>query len=139
MTLKNKAKTVSGNKTKGLRPFQKGQSGNPKGRPKKGETMTDALRLLAAQKITDEKGNAVTFKDAIAKKLYFLAVSGDIAAIKYIFDRIDGFPTQAIQQQDEDGKPIIPRKVVFEVVEAKHDTGDTDSKAVSGDNDTGTV
>lgn len=117
--------------------IKKGEVRNPNGRPKKGETMTDALRMLAGKTIKDDKGNSVTFKEAISKKLYALAISGDIAAIKYIFDRIDGFPTQAIQQQDEDGKPVIPQKVVFEVVEAKHE--DADSKAVSGDNNTGAV
>ena len=119
------------------KPFPKGKSGNPNGRPKKGETMTDALRLLADVKIKDDKGNAVSFKEAIAKKLYFLAVNGDIAAIKYIFDRIDGFPTQAVQHKDDDGNPVIPQKVVFEVVEAKHEGAN--SKTIPGDTKPGSV
>lgn len=117
--------------------FKPGQSGNPKGRSKKGETLTDILRQITEEKISEKGGDKVAIKTALARKMVSMALGGDQSMLKYVYDRIDGFPTQAIQQQDEDGKPIIPHKVVFEVVEAKHENAD--SKAVSGDNNTGAV
>jgi predicted nucleic acid-binding protein len=36
----------------------------------------------------------ISRKEALAKKLWALALSGDITAIKYIYDRIDGKPDE---------------------------------------------
>ena len=78
--------------------FQKGQSGNPKGRPKKGETMTDLLRKkLDIPKTSREK---LTRKEKIIEKLLILAEAGDLSALKYVFDRIDGKPMTSIELTD---------------------------------------
>jgi ribosomal protein L17 len=79
-------------------PFTKGQSGNPQGRPKKGETLTDLLReKIEAPKTSKEKQ---TRKDRIIEELITLAEGGDLAALKYIFDRIDGRPKESIELTD---------------------------------------
>ena len=76
-------------------PFKKGKSGNPRGRPRKGETLTDLLReKLETTKTTRDK---LTRKEKITEKLLSLAESGDLAALKYIFDRVDGRPTESIE------------------------------------------
>ena len=56
------------------------------GRPPKGEALTDVLR---------EKVD----KHAVAEKLIELAMErGDISALKYIYDRIDGRPVETVNQ-----------------------------------------
>ncbi len=62
--------------------FVPGESGNPDGRPPKEESLTEILR----SKID---------KDAIAEKLIQIAMEKeDLAALKYIYDRIDGKPKE---------------------------------------------
>jgi ribosomal protein L17 len=79
-------------------PFTKGRSGNPRGRPKKGETLTDLLRdKIEAPKTTREK---LTRKEKIIEKLITLAEAGDLSALKYLFDRIDGRPKESIELTD---------------------------------------
>jgi len=81
-----KSNVPSKYKNKGSWP--KGQSGNPKGRLKKGETLTDNLREHID-------------KDEIAQKLIKLMRKGNVAATKYIYDRLDGKPQQTIKVGSE--------------------------------------
>jgi hypothetical protein len=73
--------------------FPKGTTGNPSGRPKL-TRLTDALR----EQITEQLPGAPerTIAEAIARKLIKLALGGDIAAIREVFDRTEGKPKQAI-------------------------------------------
>lgn len=61
-------------------PFQPGQSGNPKGRPKKGRSMTEALEAAVTPRA----------RRKIAKLVLEKALAGDPWAIAFLFDRIDG-------------------------------------------------
>lgn len=75
--------------------YQKGISGNPRGRPKRGETLTDLLReKIEVPKSPREK---LIRKEKLIERLITLAEGGDLAALKYIFDRIDGLPRQSIE------------------------------------------
>ena len=71
------------------RPFRKGQSGNPSGRPKKDRELTAAL-----ERAVD--------KQALAERVVSLAMAGDSTLMKYIYDRIEGTPTQRIEFSIED-------------------------------------
>lgn len=68
--------------------WKPGQSGNPNGRPPKSKALTDTLREVADMEI-----DGVSKKRILADKVWELAIAGDIQAIKYIYDRIDGTPT----------------------------------------------
>lgn len=66
--------------------FVPGHSGNPGGRPLKGETLTEVLR-------------AKVDREAVARKLIELAMErDDLAALKYIYDRVDGKPVETVNQ-----------------------------------------
>jgi hypothetical protein len=84
----NNAFSTGGNKM----PFIKGQSGNPGGRPKRDTSLTGLLRKELNRKDGDAPGKTV-----IVKKLYELAKSGDVIALKYVFDRIDGKPIETVK------------------------------------------
>ncbi len=82
--------------------WQPGQSGNPAGRPPRGDTLTDALRDLLGP----------THRRKLAKRLLDLAHSDDesvaLAALKYIYDRVDGRPAETVHQEvtGKDGGPV---------------------------------
>ena len=76
--------------------WEKGKSGNPKGRPKKEYCLTDILKEQGNIEDVETPQCMISRKQAIAKKLWALAMSGDISALKYLYDRIDGTPKQTI-------------------------------------------
>jgi hypothetical protein len=89
------------------RSFQKDDPRiNRNGRPKKGESLTDMLRDLGSvSDVATDKGK-INRKQAIASRLWQMAIAGDLAAIKYIYDRIDGSPRQSVEMTGEDGGPV---------------------------------
>ena len=82
--------------------WQPGQSGNPSGRPKLGLALTDVLREHME---ASEEGDRVPRKQRLAEKLYELAMAGNVSAVEYILNRLDGKPTQAIALVDG-GNPL---------------------------------
>jgi hypothetical protein len=101
---KNPAVKQRNNSEKRGRPFSQGESGNPRGRPPKGETLTDALKAVIG-----EEG-----KTLVAEKLLTLALGKGkrgkpyFPALKYLFDRVDGEPIKAIQAAIETANlPVV--------------------------------
>jgi hypothetical protein len=77
-----------------LKPFPKGVSGNPAGRPKS-ITLSEAFRRQLAQiDLSDKKKR--TFAEVIAERMCLAAAGGDVAAAREIADRTEGKPKQAI-------------------------------------------
>jgi hypothetical protein len=74
-----------------LQPFKKGQSGNPKGRPKK---LPELDKLLAD--VLGEEKDGVTAAEAILKKLRAMAAAGNIRAAEVLLDRGYGKAKQGI-------------------------------------------
>jgi len=77
--------------------FKPGQSGNPKGRPPKGYSITEWFREMLASdpQIKDELGSAILQK----------AKSGDVTAMKLVWNYLDGMPQQKMDVTS-DGKPL---------------------------------
>ena len=87
---KNSTKKVVG------RPFKKGQSGNPNGRPPKVKCIPDILR-----KIGEEEGtvDGKTKLDVIMYKVYQFALEGKPWAVQFIADRTEGKAKEYIEQK----------------------------------------
>jgi hypothetical protein len=83
-----------------------GEVRNPNGRPKKEQSLTGILNAKMEDLVPGQ--DKISFKDMLALKLLQLAAQGDLAAIKYCYDRLDGTPTQAVKQVDDEGNSIIP-------------------------------
>lgn len=69
--------------------WRPGQSGNPKGRPLKGHSITDAFKQMLDSQ-PEEKQKLV---QAILKH----ALEGDMTAAKLIWNYMDGMPLQKIE------------------------------------------
>lgn len=99
--------------------FGPGNCANPKGRPKKGTALTDILRTYLSKK---DPGDPVARKKKLAEELYRRAIGGWVVdpenperreyvpgsddLLRYLFNRIDGNPIQALEHTGEDGGPI---------------------------------
>ena len=81
-----------------LKPFKKGQSGNPKGRPKRAKCIPDILRKITSEKDKD----GVTKLNLILNNVVNEAIKGDTWSIQFIADRMEGKPAQVIQQTIEE-------------------------------------
>jgi hypothetical protein len=85
-------------------PFAPGQSGNLKGRPKRGQSFADALRLALKERA---EGGGLKLR-AVATALVDKAMAGDVGAIREIADRLDGRPKSAVDAKvDVQSQPII--------------------------------
>jgi hypothetical protein len=86
----NNSKKVPG------KPFKKGQSGNPNGRPKKGFAIADILN--AKSSTADESGE--TMKEKMLRKVYALATGPrpERWAVEFIADRTEGKALERIDQ-----------------------------------------
>jgi len=84
------------------KPFQKGQSGNPNGRPKK---LPELDKLLADVLGEDKEG--LTAAEAILKALRAKATKGDIRAAEILLDRAYGKAKQTIDNNVRNITPVI--------------------------------
>jgi len=72
---------------------------NKKGRPKKGESLTEFLNWALDQKKTIKvKGEEkiVLLRQILAERLIEFALKGNVQAMKYVYDRIDGKPKESV-------------------------------------------
>jgi hypothetical protein len=79
------------------RPFKKGASGNPDGRPPKGWTWADLLREEAEKIDETDPKKARKVKHAVVNAVMEKAKKGDVQAFHEVADRMDG---KAMQTTD---------------------------------------
>lgn len=87
--------------------WQKGQSGNPSGRPKAASIMEPTLRLLAAK--VDAEGSGAVAKE-MAVDLLQAVRSGNYKKVRAILDLavfIDGPPEKRIRVESVNAPPVI--------------------------------
>jgi hypothetical protein len=82
--------------------FQKGQSGNPGGRPSE-RPWRDALLLALNERAGKKKTDPKKLRK-VADAVVAAAIEGDVTAAREIGDRLDGKPTQVLSGVD--GGPI---------------------------------
>ena len=117
-------KQVSNRHTKTT--WVKGQSGNPNGRPKKGKTWSEiANDLLDSNEIMIVYSTSKDIKDlhlkvdknktirhAIVSALINEAMSGNIQAIKELYDRTEGKPAQKLEIEET----LLPTGFDIEII-----------------------
>jgi hypothetical protein len=70
---------------------------NRNGRPRKKRSLTEALE----KELRKKRETGKTGKEELARVLVELAISDrDIAALKYVYDRLDGRPTETVALED---------------------------------------
>lgn len=74
------------------------------GKPDK--LIRDALLIAVKRHCKDDNGKKTTYLNRIATKVVTLAASGDVPAIKELFDRIDGKPAQAVELSGDAANPV---------------------------------
>ncbi len=92
----NGKQTVTGKFTPGNKignRFQKGETGNPSGRPRLTK-LTECLREQLAEAMPNAPERTVA--EAIARALIREALTGSVSAAREIADRCEGKPKQAI-------------------------------------------
>ncbi len=99
--------------------WQKGESGNPNGRPRNRYSITAFLREIGEEPVPGEDG--LTRAKRLARKLWDQAEDGDRQLAQYLVDRLDGKPKERIEQE---GETVV--RIVFE-------QGNTEPVAGSGE------
>tara|TARA_R110000868_G_scaffold81874_1_gene231605 strand:+ start:3286 stop:3606 length:321 start_codon:yes stop_codon:yes gene_type:complete len=92
-----------GETPKGAKPFKKGKSGNPTGRPKK----IPEIDILLADILSEEKDGMEAAK-AVLLSLRNKAIKGDVRAIEVLLDRAYGKAKSSIDLTTNGNNLNIP-------------------------------
>ncbi len=106
MTDKTGKKLTAGQRRsrENLKPFKKGQSGNPGGGPKKEVCIPAMLREMSAEIDEFDSEKKRTVLQSICKKALEQAIGGDKDARNWIADRMEGKALETVKQVVERGE-----------------------------------
>ncbi len=90
-----------------LRPWKKGQSGNPNGRPPKPSSIISILKEELRKPSGLKEGES--WEQAIVRLWLAMVGDGDMKALKELLDRIYGKPAESLQLSGPGGKEITLR------------------------------
>lgn len=89
--------------------FEKGRSGNPGGRPKKGEAIKDIISAVGESKYDDRK----TYWEKLSEVMFTTAIKkAEPALAKYLIDRLLGKPKEQIDANVNGDINITINKIV---------------------------
>ncbi len=112
-------KTSGSGKATNLKSWKKGQSGNPKGRPKKADCLTSLLKEEIEKIDPDDKENR-THKEMIIVATMRLAKEGNSTALKEVWERMDGKVKDKLEVDNKrDSKEAVLLSKVFTIEELK--------------------
>lgn len=94
-------------------PYKPGESGNLNGRPRKGKTITDAIKKVLARK---HKKTNKTKGEVLAEVLVKMALEENLPAIREIADRVEGKAAQPLEHGGEGGGTVKVEVVVISEV-----------------------
>jgi len=77
--------------------WQKGQSGNPNGRPPREHTLSEHLRAVLAEEVAGPNGETIPRALLLARTLVACALQGDVRAAGLILDRLEGKPRLSLE------------------------------------------
>jgi|TARA_Y100000310_G_scaffold317685_1_gene370822 hypothetical protein len=118
---------VNNSKKKVGRPWQKGQSGNPKGRPPKDVSLTSLIKEYLGQ-VPDlligggenQRQNTKTWRELLAQAWLVGAYKGNHMLFKELIERLEGKVPQGIVGDPE--KPISITHIIRENLEGYTET-----------------
>ena len=90
--------------------FKPGKTGNPNGRPKKGNSWKDVL-AEAMEKEHTVGGETKSLKRIIGDVLSKKALKGDLKAIEMLMDRLEGRPLQGIVAEVTERKSQLAEEI----------------------------
>jgi len=90
--------------------WKKGVSGNPRGRPTKQDSLTSLLRD-EIERICPADREKRTWKELVVRATLQLAMKGNPAALREVWDRLDGKLKQSLEHRTAGNQPVVLRVV----------------------------
>jgi hypothetical protein len=92
--------------------FKAGESGNPKGRPPKPETIRKLLQEITSAETNPDGPVSITKLEAMLHRVVEIAQTGKPWAVHFVCDRLEGKPIPMAPEPVEQE----PLKIIFEEV-----------------------
>lgn len=108
-----KVKNSVNNRVRGLKPFKKGESGNPNGRPKGQRDYATIYREALIKLATLNDKTEEEIENEILSNALLSARKGDYRFYKDILDRLYGTPVSRTELTGKDGKDFEVKTIVI--------------------------